>query len=122
MRRAVSSKASRLTGLTVFTFDPHSKFKERIEAREAALEDGRWLFKGVRRFTLDNPPVEQEPFVLPTSLTPAQVQNSFSTPKLCHFGNFRVISGPPRAQDLPPQDTGCNTTNLSHSRFCWLQW
>ena len=101
----------RLTGLTVFTFDPHSKFKERIEAREAALEDGRWLFKGVRRFTLDNPPVEQETLVLPTSLTPDQVQNTSRPPKLCHFGNCRVISDPPRAQDLPPQDTGCNTTN-----------
>ncbi|MCE3258232.1 MAG: permease YjgP/YjgQ [Nitrobacter vulgaris] len=74
-----------LVGLTVFTFDPHSKFKERIEAREAALEDGRWLFKGVRRFTLDNPPVEQETLVLPTSLTPAQVQNSFSTPETVSF-------------------------------------
>lgn len=75
----------RLTGLTVFRFDPDSRFRERIEAREAALEDGRWLFKGVRRFTLDNPPVEQETFVLPTSLTPAQVQNSFSTPETVSF-------------------------------------
>ena len=40
----------RLTGLTVFRFDPDYQFKERIEAREATLEDGRWLFKAVRRF------------------------------------------------------------------------
>lgn len=75
----------RLTGLTVFRFEPDSRFKERIEAREASLEDGRWLFKGVRRFTLDNPPIEQETLVLPTSLTPAQVQNSFSTPETVSF-------------------------------------
>src|SRR6201747_3065754 len=43
----------RLTGLTVFRFDWNPKekerldFKERIEAREATLEDGRWVFKGV---------------------------------------------------------------------------
>ena len=39
----------RLTGLTVFTFDNDNQFKERIEAREATLEDGHWLFKSVRR-------------------------------------------------------------------------
>jgi lipopolysaccharide export system permease protein len=75
----------RLTGLTVFRFDPDSRFRERIEAREATLEEGRWLFKDVRRFTLDSPPVEQERFVLPTSLTPAQVRNSFSTPETVSF-------------------------------------
>jgi lipopolysaccharide export system permease protein len=75
----------RLTGLTVFRFDPDSRFKERIEAREATLEDGHWLFKDVHRFTLDSPPVEQERFVLPTSLTPAQVRNSFSTPETVSF-------------------------------------
>ena len=48
----------RLTGLTVFRFDSKSQFKERIEAREASLEDGHWLFKGVRRFTLNSPPVD----------------------------------------------------------------
>jgi lipopolysaccharide export system permease protein len=75
----------RLTGLTVFRFDSNSQFKERIEAREATLQDGHWLFKGVRRFTLDSPPVDQETFVLPTSLTAAQVRNSFSTPETVSF-------------------------------------
>src|SRR3981189_1560682 len=58
----------RLTGLTVFRFDPDFRFKERIEAREATLEDGHWLFKSVRRFSLDAPPVDQERFILNTSL------------------------------------------------------
>jgi lipopolysaccharide export system permease protein len=75
----------RLTGLTVFRFDANSQFKERIEAREATLEDGHWLFRGVRRFTLDSPPVDQETFVLPTNLTAAQVRNSFSTPETVSF-------------------------------------
>ncbi len=75
----------RLTGLTVFRFDPNSQFKERIEAREAVLQDERWLFKGVHRFTLDGPPIEQDTFVLATSLTSAQVRNSFSTPETVSF-------------------------------------
>lgn len=75
----------RLTGLTVFRFDSDLQFKERIEAREATLEDGRWLFKSVRRYSLDQPPVNQETFYVTTSLTPAQVRNSFSTPETVSF-------------------------------------
>ena len=75
----------RLTGLTVFRFDPDFQFRERIEAREATLEDGFWLFKGVRRYSLNAPPVEQDSWTLKTSLTGAQVRNSFSTPETVSF-------------------------------------
>ena len=75
----------RLTGLTLFRFDTHHKFMERIEAREATLDEGHWLFKSVRRYSLDGPPVDQDSFVLPTSLTPSQVRNSFSTPETVSF-------------------------------------
>ena len=75
----------RLTGLTLFRFDNDFQFKERIEAREATLEDGYWLFKAVRRYSLNSPPLEQESFRLATSLTPAQVRNSFSTPETVSF-------------------------------------
>jgi lipopolysaccharide export system permease protein len=90
----------RLTGLTVFRFrpmagdgratqqqgvDPKLQFEERIEAREATLEEGRWAFKSVRRYSLDKPPVDQESFYLTTTLTPAQVRNSFSTPETVSF-------------------------------------
>ena len=75
----------RLTGLTVFRFDTNDQFKERIEAQQATLEEGQWLFKSVRRYTLDAPPVDQERFTLATTLTPAQVRNSFSTPETVSF-------------------------------------
>jgi lipopolysaccharide export system permease protein len=75
----------RLTGLTLFRFDTDLHFKERIEAREAALEDGHWLFKSVRRYSLDSPPIDQEQLRIPTSLTEAQVRNSFSTPETVSF-------------------------------------
>lgn len=75
----------RLTGLTVFRFEPDGTFKERIEAREAALEPGRWHFKDVRRYTMTDPPVNQRDFVLVTTLTPAQVRNSFATPETVSF-------------------------------------
>jgi lipopolysaccharide export system permease protein len=75
----------RLTGLTVFRLDNNDQFQERIEAQQATLEEGHWLFKSVRRYTLNNPPVDQDSFTLPTSLTPAQVRNSFSTPETVSF-------------------------------------
>ena len=75
----------RLTGLTVFRFDTDLQFKERIEAREATLEEGRWVFKSARRFSLDSPPVEEETFYITTTLTQAQVRNSFSTPETVSF-------------------------------------
>ena len=75
----------RLTGLTVFRFDNDYQFKERIEAQQATLEEGHWLFKSIRRYSLEGPPVDQDSFTLPTSLTPAQVRNSFSTPETVSF-------------------------------------
>ncbi len=45
----------RLTGLTLFRFDNDFQFKERIEAREATLEDGYWLFTSARRYSLAGP-------------------------------------------------------------------
>jgi lipopolysaccharide export system permease protein len=75
----------RLTGLTVFRFDNDDQFKERIEAQQATLEEGHWLFKSVRRYTLDSPPIDQDSFSLATTLSPAQVRNSFSTPETVSF-------------------------------------
>jgi lipopolysaccharide export system permease protein len=75
----------RLTGLTVFRFGTDFQFRERIEAREATLEQGRWLFKGVRRYTLDSPAIDQDSMYLATSLTRTQVRNSFSTPETVSF-------------------------------------
>ncbi len=78
-------QGGRLTGLTVFRFAPNGEFKERIEAREATLEPGRWLLRAARRYTLDTPPTEQDTLPLATNLTPAQVRNSFSTPETVSF-------------------------------------
>jgi lipopolysaccharide export system permease protein len=78
-------QGARLTGLTLFRFDNDGRFKERIEAREATLEEGHWLFKSVRRYSLDAAPIEQESLEIATSLTAAQVRNSFSTPETVSF-------------------------------------
>jgi lipopolysaccharide export system permease protein len=74
-----------LTGLTVFRFETDFSFKDRIEAREATLEPGFWRLKTVRRYTLDAAPVDEDTLLLLTTLTQAQVRNSFSTPETVSF-------------------------------------
>src|SRR5436305_6778625 len=75
----------RLTGLPLFRFDTVYQSKQRIDAREATLAPGRCVVKFARRYALDAPPLEQDSFALPTTLTPAQVRNSFSTPETVSF-------------------------------------
>lgn len=75
----------RLTGLTVFRYEPTGPFRERIEAREATLEPGQWVFKDVRRYGLDSPMIEEDTYRLATTLTQAQVRTSFSTPETVSF-------------------------------------
>lgn len=74
-----------LTGISVFRYDTSGIFRERLEAQEAILEPGRWVFKQVRRYTLDSPVIEQDTFSIATTLTLAQVRNSFSTPETVSF-------------------------------------
>ena len=75
----------RLTGLTVFRFDNDDQFKERIEAQEATLEEGHWLFKSVRRYTLDAPPVDQDSFVLADHPDAGPGPQQFLHPGNCVF-------------------------------------
>ena len=74
-----------LTGISVFRYDTSGIFRERLEAQEAVLEPGRWVLQQVRRYTLDNPVIEQDTFSIATTLTLAQVRNSFSTPETVSF-------------------------------------
>ena len=78
-------QGERLTGLTVFRFDTDLQFKERIEAREATLEDGRWAFKSVRRYSLDKPPIDQDTYYLATTLTAGSGPQQLLDPGDCVF-------------------------------------
>jgi lipopolysaccharide export system permease protein len=74
-----------LNGVSVFTFDPAGHFKQRIEARAAALEPGTWRLFDVRIYQLDVLPVVQPEYLLKTGLTAEQVRESFATPETVPF-------------------------------------
>ena len=84
---AVSSQEQgvRLDGVTVFTFDPAGKALERIEAKRATLEPGQWRLEQARIYVSGEPPRDRDTLTLKTSLTSAQVRESFSTPETVPF-------------------------------------
>ena len=75
----------RLGGVTVFTYDPNGKFLARIEAPAAVLEPGHWLLDKARVYASGTPPREFDSYRVKTSLTSAQVRESFSTPETVPF-------------------------------------
>ena len=74
-----------LNGVSVYTFDPEGRFKQRIEARAALLEPGAWLLRDARVYALRALPARQLEYRLKTNLTPEQVRESFATPETVPF-------------------------------------
>jgi lipopolysaccharide export system permease protein len=86
----INAKSSRdqgvaLNGVTVFTFDNAGHFKQRIVARTAILETGRWRLLDAKIYQIGVIPADQAQVLLKTSLTPEQVRESFATPESVPF-------------------------------------
>lgn len=74
-----------LQGVTVITFDPRGAPDRRISAASARLLQGAWDLRDVKVWPLsaDNPESEAMDlvsFTLASTLTPAQIRDSFGTP------------------------------------------
>ncbi|MDP2409471.1 MAG: LPS export ABC transporter permease LptG [Pseudolabrys sp.] len=84
---ATTSQAQgvRLIGVSVFVFDSGGQFRQRIEARSAALEPGVWLLQDARLYEIGVLPVDHAEYRLKTNLTPEQVRESFATPETVPF-------------------------------------
>jgi lipopolysaccharide export system permease protein len=74
-----------LNNVTVFAFDQDGRFKERIEAQAAHLEDGFWRLDKVRTLIPDEQPASHDSYTLATNLTKAQVQQTFSSSDTVSF-------------------------------------
>jgi lipopolysaccharide export system permease protein len=86
----INAKTSRqqgveLSGVTVFTLDNNDGFISRIEAKRATLREGHWHLEEARIYRDGMPPSDQAALDLATSLTIAQVQESFATPETVPF-------------------------------------
>jgi lipopolysaccharide export system permease protein len=86
----INAKASRqqgiqLGGVSIFRFDEAGHFRDRIEAKNAVLEPGYWRLDEARFFASGVQPTDRDTYRLKTSLTPAQVGESFATPETVPF-------------------------------------
>jgi lipopolysaccharide export system permease protein len=86
----INAKSSRqqgveLGGVTIFRFEPAGAFRDRIEAKSAVLEAGFWRLDDVRIYASGAAPVEYASYRVKTSLTQAQVGESFATPETVPF-------------------------------------
>ncbi|HML09112.1 MAG TPA: LPS export ABC transporter permease LptG [Xanthobacteraceae bacterium] len=86
----INAKSSReqgaqLGGVSVYTFDGAGHFRERIEAKSAALEQGYWRLEDARIYASGSPPALEETYRLATNLTLEQVRESFATPETVPF-------------------------------------
>ncbi len=86
----INAKSSRrqgieLGGVSIFRLDPAGHFRDRIEARSATLEPGYWRLEEAQFYASGVAPVDRDVFRLTTTLTPAQVGESFATPETVPF-------------------------------------
>lgn len=105
--RRANPDGTRLWDVTVFRFGPDDALTGRVEAARAVLEPGAWALYGVSDWKLDpaapaaDPdafgdqplraaeaaplPDKRERLEVPTDLTPAQILESFASPKTISF-------------------------------------
>ena len=74
-----------LTEVIIFQYDRDENFTGRIEADHASLGDGYWDLEGVLLTSPEQPGEVLETLQITTSLTAAQIQESFAPPKQISF-------------------------------------
>lgn len=89
---------TRLLGITLFTFDRSARFSERVEAREALLEDKRWRLSDATVYSTTGDPSAYATYYVSTYLTPTEVRESIAAPESIGFWDLpRVIELSQRA-------------------------
>lgn len=70
---------------TVFYFDAQDSLLARLDAAQAHLERGHWIFRDVKIHPQTGPAEEKVTHALPTRLTIADIEESFSSPQSLSF-------------------------------------
>ena len=83
--KAVSNQGHSLVGVSVLHYSKSNQFIERIDARQADLEDGRWVLKDAWISRLSQAPQFYKNYLLSTYLTPTQVTDSMGSVETVSF-------------------------------------
>lgn len=86
--QAASDGGRRLTRVKIFSFDRDGKFLERVEARSAVLEPGRWVLRDARVHAVAGEPQEFATYLVSTNLTLEQVRGRLASADTLSFWNL----------------------------------
>ncbi len=83
--KAMANHGHRLVGVTALQYSENSSFQERIDAKQADLQDGRWVFKDAWVSRLGQQPAFYKNYLVSTYLTPTQVTDSMGSVQTVSF-------------------------------------
>jgi lipopolysaccharide export system permease protein len=81
----VSDQGVRLDDVIVFLYGPHDRVEGRIDAKSARLSRGAWVIDDAWVSGADGRATHHDHYSLNTTLTPAQIQESFAPPDTLSF-------------------------------------
>ncbi|MBN8531321.1 MAG: LPS export ABC transporter permease LptG [Alphaproteobacteria bacterium] len=81
----ISQKDMEIFDVIVFRFGADDRFLSRVDARTARLEDGTWHLRDALLSAPGKPAKRVGDYVLKTSLTLEEIQNSFAAPETLSF-------------------------------------
>jgi len=81
----ISQGTMEFSNIIVFTFDKQQKFTERLDAKQAVLEEGVLHLTNVTRSIPGKPQQILPQVLLPTTLTLNHIQDSFASPESMSF-------------------------------------
>jgi lipopolysaccharide export system permease protein len=81
----VTEQGVHLEDVIVFLYGAGDRFVGRVDAKSAQLQSGTWMLKDAWVSDADGPPVHHDDYKLATTLTPAQIQESFAPPDTLSF-------------------------------------
>lgn len=94
-----------LKNLTVFFFGRNDRFIKRLEAEQAYLQPGEWVFKDITIYNGTAEEDRRDTYPLPTHLTIKDIEESFSSPETMSFWRL-----PSHIKTL--EDTGFDASRL----------
>jgi lipopolysaccharide export system permease protein len=101
----VAEQGQHLENVIVFLYGRGNQFQGRIDARSAQLGQQEWLLTNAYVSGPAGAPVFNARYTLPTTLTPAQIQESFASPDTLSFW------------DLPGFIRAAQTAGISATRY-----
>ena len=81
----VANQGVQLEDVNVFLYGSKDHFLGRVDAKNADLVEGAWVLHDAQVSNLDGAPKFFKTYQLPTTMTPAQIQESFASPDTLSF-------------------------------------